>query len=166
MIKKCSKCKMILPLDLFKINASYCKACYGKYYKDYYKNNKDKLIKGFRAWYKENGAGYYTMRYRNNPVCKENSYNWRKNNPKRWKEIKQKSDKKNRVKINENRRNKYAIRNVQIEQKAIENALKYLNYYIPPEGNMYMDYNVTIINFTRDLNENKYMEYLEWMEKN
>ena len=92
--KQCSKCNKILPLEMYyKSGASkdgvrtYCKECTEKQKKKYKENNFEKVMK-YNEQYREKNRG----------ILAKKSYQYFKDNPKKWSQIQQKSYEKNKIK--------------------------------------------------------------------
>ena len=90
--KICSICKNILHISKFNKNknckygvSSRCKECDRKYYKEYYKNNKEKIIETNKEYYEDNKEKIYkrTRQYAIDNKEKSNEYKrkYKKNNP-------------------------------------------------------------------------------------
>lgn len=113
--KKCPKCNIIKPASDFYKNISkidgltvVCKKCSKKDNKEYYKKNKESILKRTSIYYQNNkkqARRSIRLWIKNNPERqKANNARWRKANPEKLREIKRNYCKNNRDKINENKR--------------------------------------------------------------
>jgi hypothetical protein len=75
--KKCSKCREVKPLELFRNERNQCKACYKALKKTYYEANADR--------FKEKQKDYYKN---NTEKCSTRGKAWREANPDKVKELK------------------------------------------------------------------------------
>lgn len=87
-IRPCSRCKVKKPITEFRVRngsaISWCRSCMRRYFRIYYKNNREKLLKKSLGWNKRNvqkKRQYNKKRHAENPeAARERSRRWSKDN--------------------------------------------------------------------------------------